>query len=174
MLSRDDIVGLLGELAVELDARGSHGDLFLVGGAAMALAYGTRRTTRDLDAIFEPKQIIYEIAKWLADRHGLPADWLNDGVKGFLPGPDPDATVLFDRPGLSVRIASPRYLFAMKMLAARVERDEDDIRMLYRLCGFGSVEEALDHVQRVYPYQPVPPKAQYLLQELFPPASEKG
>jgi hypothetical protein len=54
MLSRDDIVTLLNELADELEARGTHGDLFLVGGAAMALAYSTRRATRDLDAIVEP------------------------------------------------------------------------------------------------------------------------
>jgi hypothetical protein len=66
--------------------------------------------------------VIYRAAQRVGDRRGLPPDWLNDGVKGFLPGPDPGATVLFDRPGLAVRIASPRYLFAMKVLAARVER----------------------------------------------------
>jgi hypothetical protein len=38
----------------------------------MALAYSTRRATRDLDAVFEPKQVIYEIARRVADRHGLP------------------------------------------------------------------------------------------------------
>jgi hypothetical protein len=173
MLTRDDIVLLLGELANELEAEGIRGNLFLVGGAAMALAYSARRATRDLDAIFEPKQVIYDAAQRVGDRHGLPPDWLNDGVKGFLPGSDPDATVLFDRPGLAVRIASPGYLFAMKVLAARVERDEDDIQLLYKLCGFGSVEEALDHVQRLYPHRPIPPKAQYLLQELFPPPSAR-
>jgi hypothetical protein len=169
MLSRDDIVTLLDELATELEAQGTHGDLFLVGGAAMAVAYSRRRATRDLDAIFEPKQVIYDAAQRVGDRHGLPSDWLNDGVKGFLPGADPDATVLFDRPGLAVRIASPRYLFAMKVLAARVERDEDDLMLLYELCGFRSVKEALDHVESTYPHQPIPPRAQYLLQELFPP-----
>jgi hypothetical protein len=172
MLNRDNIATLLDELASELEAEGVHGDLFLVGGAAMALAYSTRRATRDLDAIFEPKQVIYRAAQRVGDRRGLPPDWLNDGVKGFLPGPDPGATVLFDRPGLAVRIASPRYLFAMKVLAARVERDEDDIQLLYKLCGFRSVEEALDHVQSLYPHQPLPPKAHYLLQELFPPAAD--
>jgi hypothetical protein len=39
MLNRDDIATLLDELASELEAEGVHGDLFLVGGAAMALAY---------------------------------------------------------------------------------------------------------------------------------------
>jgi hypothetical protein len=46
MLSKDDIRQLLNELADELEARGIHGDLFLVGGAAMALAYSARRATR--------------------------------------------------------------------------------------------------------------------------------
>jgi hypothetical protein len=50
----------------------------------MALAYSGRRATRDLDAVFEPKRVIYEV------------------------------TALFDRPGLAVRIASPGYLFAMR------------------------------------------------------------
>jgi hypothetical protein len=81
MLKRDDIAVLLDELASELEAEGVHGDLFLVDGA-MALAYSTRRATRDLDAIFEPKQVIYRAAQRVGDRRGLPPDWLNDGVKG--------------------------------------------------------------------------------------------
>jgi hypothetical protein len=80
---------VLGELADDLEAQGIHGDLFLVGGAAMALAYSTRRATRNLDAVFEPKQAIYDAAGRVGDRHGLPHDWLNEGVKGFLPDPTP-------------------------------------------------------------------------------------
>jgi hypothetical protein len=170
MLSRDDILGLLDELADRLESQGLHGDRFLVGGAAMALAYNARRATRDLEGVFEPKQVVYHAAEQVAEEHGLAPDWLNDSVKAFLPGDDPDATVLFDRPGLSVRVASAGYLFAMKVLAARVERDEDDIRTLYRLCGFASVDDALAHVERLYPHRPVPLRAQYLLEELFPPS----
>src|SRR6266516_313657 len=167
MLSSDEIVRLLEELAADLEARGIHGDLFLVGGAAMALAYSKRRATRDLDAVFEPKQVVYEAVRRIAEHEDLPPDWLNDGVKAFLPGDDHNATLLFDRPGLSVRIASPRYLFAMKALAARVERDEADLRVLYRLSGFESAAQALDFVQEMYPHRPLPPRAQYLLEELF-------
>ena len=36
--------------------------MFLVGGAAMALAYSTSRVTRDLDAMFEPESLVYEMA----------------------------------------------------------------------------------------------------------------
>jgi hypothetical protein len=45
MLSSGDIRILLDELSEELEAQGIHGDLFLVSGAAMALAYSRRRAT---------------------------------------------------------------------------------------------------------------------------------
>ena len=169
MLSRENINQLLQELGHELDADGIRGDLFVVGGAAMAVAYNTRRATKDIDAVFEPKQAVYRAATRVAARHvelELPDDWLNDAVKGFLLGDDPDATVLFDHPGLRVRVASPRYLFTMKLVAARVERDADDLAALYRLSGFETPAEALDYVGRAYPHVRLEPKAMYLLDEL--------
>jgi hypothetical protein len=42
------------ELSAELAARGARAELFLVGGAALAVAYGATRATRDLDAVFIP------------------------------------------------------------------------------------------------------------------------
>lgn len=113
----------------------------------MALAYNISRVTRDLDAVFEPKTIVYEIAAQVAraSRLDLVDDWLNDGVKGFLPGPDPNATVFYENSGISVRVASPRYLFVLKAMAAR-ESDEDDQRILYPMCGFKSKTDALDTI----------------------------
>ncbi len=78
------------------------------------------------------------------------------------------STVLFERPGLAVRVASPRYLLAMKLLAARVERDEDDIRRLFELCGLRTVSEGLGLVSATYPQAVIPPRVQFLLEELFP------
>ncbi len=166
-LGRDEIRRHLTELGAELAAVGVRGEMFVVDGAAMALAYNTRRSTRDIDAVFEPKTIVYEAARRVAALHDdLPRDWLNDAVKGFLLGDDPAATVLFDEPGLRVRVASPRYLFAMKVAASRVERDADDIVALYRRSGFDGVDDALEHVQRTYPHLRLEPKVQYLLEEL--------
>jgi hypothetical protein len=167
LLSRDEIIELLTELGTELEAAGERADLFLVGGAAMALAYNTRRATRDLDAVFEPKQVVYAAARKVAERNGIAEDWLNDAVKGFLPGEDPNATLLFERPGITVRVASPRYLFAMKAVAARVGRDSDDLRQLYGLAGFGSVEEALDSVAEHYPPHLLSPKTEFIVRELL-------
>lgn len=167
MLGRDDVHQLLRELGEELASRGVRGHLFLVGGAAMAVAYGRDRVTRDVDAVFEPKQTVHEAARTVGRRHGLDEDWLNDGVKGFLTGADPDATTFLDEPGLIVQIASPRYLFALKALASRVDRDAADLVTLYRLCGFGSVDDALDHVEATTPAGLLGPKTQFLLRELL-------
>jgi hypothetical protein len=42
------------KLGARLAANGIEARLFLVSGAALALAFGRRRITRDLDAVFEP------------------------------------------------------------------------------------------------------------------------
>jgi hypothetical protein len=55
---RAEINRLLAELDAELVKRGARADLFLVGGAALALAYDARRTTRDLDAAFYPTDVV--------------------------------------------------------------------------------------------------------------------
>lgn len=89
LLSRADLLSLLEAVSDELAAAGVRGELFLVGGAAMALAYDVRRSTRVLDAVFEPKEAVYRAARAVAARRGLRPDWLNDAVKGFLPGDDP-------------------------------------------------------------------------------------
>ena len=133
----------------------------------MALAYSTRRSTADLDAVFEPKSEIYDTAAQLAADRGLPPNWLNDAVKSFLPGADPNALTLFDEPGLAVTIASPRYLLAMKLIASRVERDADDIAALLDICGIRTADDALALVEDLYGGRPIEPRVQYLVAELL-------
>jgi hypothetical protein len=169
-MNRSVIRTALDLLAEELARRGTRAELFLVGGAAMALAYSNRRITRDVDGIFEPKVVVYEAARSVAEELELPDDWLNDAVKGFAPGEDADRRLLFSTPSLTVTIASPRYLLAMKIFASRVDQDADDIKVLYRLCGFTTAEQGMDLVASMYPGRPVEARAQFLLEELFGPA----
>lgn len=172
-MNRRTIRRALERLAEELARRGYRAELFLVGGSAMALAYSRRRVTRDVDAIFEPKAAVYEAARAVAEELSLPEDWLNDAVKAFAPGEDPDRQELFSTPSLVVTVASPRYLLAMKLLAARADQDTEDIEVLYRLCGFTSAEEGMDLVESLYPGRPVGPRTQFLLEELFGPIESR-
>jgi hypothetical protein len=165
-LGREDIRALLDDLSIELRARGVRADVFLVGGAAIAVAYDEARSTRDLDAVFLPTDVVREAAAAVAERRGLVPDWLNDAVKGFLPGPDPEAQRFYSSDSLNVDVASPRYLLAMKLFSARVENDADDIAFLYRQVGFTTVEEGLSLVESVYQGRPILPKVQFLLEEI--------
>jgi hypothetical protein len=62
----------------------------------------------------------------------------------------------------------------MKLLAARVDRDQDDIRALYGLCGFTTVEEGLRLLETTYPSHVIAPRAQFLLEAMFPARKREG
>lgn len=107
----------------------------MFGGAAMALAYDARRSTRDIGAVFKPHGIVLEAARLVANELGLPPWWLNEQASVYVaPGGDSAAPRVFDHPGLRVSAASPEHLLAMKLLAAR-RRDNDDIRFLVKHLG---------------------------------------
>jgi hypothetical protein len=167
VLDREGTLRALEELAAVLAARGVEGQIFVVGGAAMALAFDARRTTRDIDAVFEPKLAVYDAAAEVGARLDLPDDWLNDAVKGFIPGTDPEAVPIFRRPGLSVSAASARFLLAMKLRAARIELDADDIRFLANLLGLRTAAEVLAVAAERYRLEDLPPRARFLVEELL-------
>jgi Nucleotidyltransferase of unknown function (DUF6036) len=161
------ILRALTALGEELTNQGVRGQIFIVGGAAMALAYSTRRVTKDIDAVFEPKSAIYTAAAKVAKDLGLPEDWLNDAAKGFMPGEDEHARPVPEVRGIEITTASPQYLLAMKLMAMRFGEDDEDIEILLRACGLHSAEDALDLLQRIYPSQEPPPKTRFFLEELF-------
>ena len=133
----------------------------------MALAYDARRSTRDIDAVFEPHGIVLQEAQAVADQLGLPRWWLNEQASAYVaPGGDPDAARVFDHPGLRVVAASPRHLLAMKVLAAR-RRDTGDITFLVRHLGLTSTDEVLRLCASVFPDEPVPDRARLVLEDVF-------
>lgn len=150
VLSRNEIVRLLTEVGQWLDERGVRGELFVVGGAAMALAYDARRLTTDVDDVFEPKSIVNEAIRHVAGQHGLSDDWINDAVKGFLPGNDTNIRVVLEVAGLRVSIPSTEYLLALKIYAARPDRDLDDIRFLTDQLGLTKSRQVLDVAERFF------------------------
>ncbi len=111
--------------------------------------------------------LIYQAAKRVAEMRHLEPDWLEtDGGKDIYAGPDPQAETVLNLPALSVSVASPRYLFALKALAWE-DRDIDDLKILYNLCGFSSVDEAIDYVDMVYSGRPVEVRVAFVLREIF-------
>jgi hypothetical protein len=167
LLGRAELEQAFTALGDRLVRRGIVADVFIVGGAAMALAYDAARVTRDVDALFKPHGIVHEEAMQVAEDLGLPRWWLNEQASTYISGKDdPDRRRVFDHPGLRVMAASPRHIFAMKALAART-RDIDDLRLLADLIGVESADQALQICADFYPDEPVPPRSAAVLRELF-------
>jgi hypothetical protein len=166
-ITRQEIVEALERLGQLAVARGTEIELALVGGALMVLIYEARESTRDVDAIIlAPREvgIVRELAQVVADEHGWPDDWLNDGAKGFLIGLSSGPVVL-SAPGIEVRSPATGQLLAMKLSAWRDDVDIADARRLLQEMS-GNRDEIW---QAVEPYL-VPGdelKAQYAFADLW-------
>jgi hypothetical protein len=165
-MDRREIIDALSDLGELLEQRGHTGEMYVVGGAAIALAFDERRSTRDIAAVFEPKLAIYEAAATVAEARGLPVGWLNDAVKGFLAGDDPHAAPVLDVPGLRVLAASPRMLLALKVLAHRVGEDEPDVMLLARELNLDDAEGVLAVATEVFGDR-LEPAARFFVEQLF-------
>ncbi|MBS1868645.1 MAG: hypothetical protein JSS99_03190 [Actinobacteria bacterium] len=165
-MQREEIVAALTALGARLEQRGIEGEVYVVGGAAIAMAFDARRATRDIDAVFEPKQQIYAAADEVGIELGLPPGWLNDGVKGFVAGPDAEAATVLEVPGLRALVASPAILLAMKVLAHRVGEDDDDVRLLARELGLADADSVLAVAEKVYGDR-LDAAARFFVEELF-------
>jgi hypothetical protein len=169
-LTRADIRRLLDLLNEELRQSETHGELYLVGGAVMCLAYDARPSTLDVEANFRPAAEVRRAAARAAARRGLRADWLNDAVKGYL-SPEGDFAPFLELDHLRVMVAEPQYLLAMKCLAMRIGaefHDEDDIRYLLRHLDVRSYDQAVSILEKYYPLERFPHKTLYALEELLP------
>jgi hypothetical protein len=124
-----------------------------------------------VDALFRPVAQVRQAAARVAMQAKLPADWLNDSVKGYLSDTGEFAPYL-EFSHLKVLIAQPAYLLAMKCLAFRIGaefHDEGDVRYLLRHLDIRSYQQATQLISRYYPLERFPQKTMYALAELLPP-----
>lgn len=158
-------------------------DLTIYGGAALALVYDLRDSTRDVDvAIHTQSEKALKMARLIAEENGWAPNWINDGVKGFLSAHEElDQVDAFNASteGLCMSVASPRYLFAMKCMAMRTADpdhpgDRDDILRLANLVGINSVEQALEMVSSFYPDNQVSAKVAFGVEEILGSTSQEG
>ncbi|WP_214107542.1 DUF6036 family nucleotidyltransferase [Acrocarpospora catenulata] len=167
LLGRAELERAFTALGDRLVRRGIVADLFIVGGAAMALAYDAVRVTRDVDALFVPHGVVLEESREVAKALDLPPWWLNEQASVYISGQDdPGKRRVFDHPGLRVMAASPEHIFAMKAIAART-RDIDDLRHLASLTGTTTLADALALCRRFFPSEDVSPRATAVLSDLF-------
>jgi hypothetical protein len=169
-LAQGGIRRLLELLNEELRHSKTRGELYLVGGAVMCLAYNARESTADVDALFQPTAPVREAAARVAAKSRFPADWLNDGVKGYLSEQE-DFGPFLELDHLKVMVAQPKYLLAMKCLAMRIGaefHDLDDVRFLLRLLDIRSYDQVIAMIAKYYPLERFPQKSLCALDELLP------
>jgi predicted nucleotidyltransferase len=167
LLDRAALRAAFESLGTRLQRRGVVADIYVIGGAAMSLAYDARRSTRDVDALFTPHGIVLEEAASVADEMGLPPWWLNEQASSYVAaGGDPQAPRVFDHPGLRVSAASPQHLLAMKTHAGR-QGDVNDIRTLAGHLAISSAAEVIALCEKVFPDEPIKERTRLLLDELF-------
>jgi len=171
-LSKEQILAALARLNELLHGKGVMGEICIFGGAAMVLAFDARESTRDVDGIFVPKKDVITSALQVAEEFGFEADWLNDGVKGFV-----SDEAEFTADGMPVfsnlRIMRPttEYLLAMKCLASRAadastDGDRADIMTLLKLTDIRDAATVCDLVVRYDKETPLPPRVRFYIEEL--------
>jgi hypothetical protein len=186
---------LLADLDARLAARGAVAAVYVVGGAALALNGDRAQLTPDIDVVAS-ETAIWEEAHAMAAEYGLPRSWINDRATPFVPPRPPEALVPPTKIGLTVHLAPPRHLLAMKIVALRAKDRPDIERLLVDLsmvhapaeafaelllevfCGEGRLEQALG-ASRIDP-QAAWKEAMYLgeatvrLAHRLRPAARKG
>jgi hypothetical protein len=168
-LTRRVIHRLFELLDDELTREKVEGEVYLVGGAVMCLVLDARPSTRDVDAFFRPTRVIREAARRVAARAGVPDNWLNDAVKGFL-SPRGEFDIYLELSHLRVFVARAEYLLALKCASMRLGEefhDLDDVRYLLRYLNVTTVAEALEIVTRYIDDEQLPPKSRFALEELL-------
>ena len=134
-MQRRTIEKLFHQLNAALAEAHEIGEIGIVGGAVMCLVYQSREATRDVDAVFEPAEVIRQLAGQVGEAAGVGPDWLNDAVKGFMvPGFERQAVLNLSN--LRIWAPEPRYMLAMKCLSARWDSsDRDDVIFLIQHLG---------------------------------------
>ncbi|WP_255771222.1 DUF6036 family nucleotidyltransferase [Pseudarthrobacter sulfonivorans] len=144
-LTARQIRALLQELARRLKARGVHGDIKLVGGAALILQGIGNRPTADVDASYADPHAIHAVVADMAADYDLAPDWLNTNASAFVP--DNATWVDIEQlDGLTIHAADTETLLAMKIAAERDKDTLDIARLLRRL----NITEAADAVNLAY------------------------
>lgn len=147
----------------------------MVGSSAMVLAYNASRISNQLDGIFEPRDVVFDVAGDIAGgARDIGARWLSDAVTrlvGHRPSDGrPREQVI--GPALTMEVAPARYLLAMKTMAAGASGgDLDDAAYLCRMSGVATPVQLADIVRRYFGAHPHFDACDLLLERILVRAS---
>jgi len=168
LFDRSDIVEAFTDLAERLERAGVIGQVHVIGGAAMLLAYEPHRaSTRDIDAMFSPDTPVINAVRDIARERQWPSTWLNNQASVYASRTPGEGPRVYDHPHLQVMATPADHLLAMKALAARATSDRDDLEFLIGYLGVTARHEVWDIVARFFPNTPVPDRSRLLVEDLI-------
>jgi hypothetical protein len=174
-LNREEIESALAELSDELSARNVKARIYLVGGAAMVLAFDARFSTGDIDGSVHPTDEVLAVAAEIGERRGLDAGWLDNSAPVFIPvSKEPDWQPIRKYGTVEIAAADKRSMLAMKMRVGRGSRDREDIKFLVKKCGISSVAGARKLYDEYFPEDPLPDRTLPLLDEAIAALSPRS
>ena len=161
-MDREEMLACFTDVAEILSRRRVSARVYIVGGAAMALAYDCDRYTHDVDGLITRGYAeLTEAVREVARRRGAPDSWLNEIPRGG----DGREKVVFDHPHLRVAAASPERMLAMKVMSAR-RSDAEDVKTLLGILGFTTARQVMDAVRAVFPDEPMPERSREMVANL--------
>lgn len=126
----------------------------VIGGVAMALGYGARRTTGDADVVDTAPEV-FEAARLVASEFGLSAEWMNRKAeeRGYVvASAASEAEVVFRADSLEVYVPTAAHMLAMKVARYAGRTDiADAMLLLKRLGTFSNAEEIWTRIGGLVP-----------------------
>lgn len=167
VFTRTDLQRAFTLLGAKLQRRGVVGQVHVVDGAAMLMAYDSRVSTRDIDALFFPDGPMLEAIREVANEMQWPTTWLNNQASSYVSRTPGEGNPVFDHPYLHVVATPPEHLLAMKVLAARSGRDRDDITVLLDRLQLTTLAAVWDIVARYFPGETISDRSRLLIEDLL-------
>jgi hypothetical protein len=176
LLSKEQIISGLKNLDAKARSAEIMIDIAIYGGASLALAFDMRQATRDVDAVVKgDRSFVRQAVKEISQENNWPADWLNEGVKGFIS--DKERLVLMQdfqgshKGGLRIYVPTPEYLLAMKCMAMRIDdpdaaHDVTDIKNLAKLLKIDKAEQFFAVIEGFYPASRISAKTTFGVEEI--------
>jgi len=155
--TQKDMIKYLEEINKKLSERGKFGEIMICGGAALTLVYEARDSTRDIDAVFKPREDMREIINEISSENNLTSQWLNDDVETFVKEfKNLNYSDYLTFSNLTVGVLDAESLLAMKLVSAREDTyDLSDVVTLIGHLRINKVEELYDIIEKYkFPLHP--------------------